>query len=203
MYGVPRETLEFFPLGGFVYDDDTYRKLREKGRARLGLRPDQLLFLQTGKLDRRKKLIESLRAFQAVGMQDAVFAIAGAIGPDIAGEVAPLIHSQPNVRNLGWIGSDHLFELLCACDCYIQPGTQSATMQLALCARCPVLLDDVASHAPFIDGNGWLIRSNESLEAVFRQIGGDRPLLAKLSEQSLLIARRLLDYRTLAARLYR
>ena len=203
MYGIPFETLEFFPLGGFVYDDDTYRKLREKGRARLGLLPDQLLFLQTGKLDRRKKLIESLRAFQAVGMKDAVFAIAGAIGPDIAGEVAPLIHSQPNVRNLGWIGSDHLFELLCACDCYIQPGTQSATMQLALCARCPVLLDDVASHAPFIDGNGWLIRSNESLEAVFRQIGGDRTLLAKLSEQSLLIARRLLDYRTLAARLYR
>ena len=203
MYGIPLETLEFFPLGGFVYDDDTYKKIREEGRVRLGVRPDQLLFLQTGKLDRRKKLVESLRAFQAANINDAIFVIAGAIGPDIANEATSLINAQPNVQNLGWIGSDRLFELLCACDCYIQPGTQSATMQLALCARCPVLLDDVPSHVPFIDGNGWMIRSNESLEAVFRQIDNDRTMLPKLSEQSLRIARRLLDYRILAARLYR
>jgi hypothetical protein len=203
MYGLPRESLEFFPLGGFVYNDVTYKKLRDQGRARLGVRADQLLLLQTGKFDRRKKLVESLRAFQAADIKDAVFVIAGAIGPDIADEAALLIDSQPNVRNLGWVGSDALFELLCACDCYIQPGTQSATMQLALCARCPVLLDDVPSHVPFIDGNGWLIRSKESLEVLFRQIDRDRASLPKLSEQSLYIAQRLLDYKSLAARLYR
>jgi 1,2-diacylglycerol 3-alpha-glucosyltransferase len=203
MYGIPMERLEFYPLGGFVHDDETYQALRERGRQRLGVGPDVVVFMQTGKLDKRKRLVESLRAFHAAGMQRARFVIAGAISPDIAAEVAPMVAAMPAVADAGWVNAETLIELLCACDCYLQPGTQSATMQLALCARCPVVLDDVASHAPYIVGNGWLVREEKDLETIFRQIASNPSCLRGMSRRSLELASGLLDYRALAARLYR
>ena len=91
-------------------------------------------------------------------------------------------------------------DLLCAADVYVQPGTQSATMQMSLCARCPVVLEDVPSHAPFVDGNGWLLKDTNDLPAVFRGISENSSALAPMAAGSLEIALRLLDYRTLAAR---
>ena len=70
-----------------------------------------------------------------------------------------------------------------------------------LMARCPVVLDDVLSHRPFVDGNGWLVRDAKGLELVFAQIRDQPHLLDRMSGRSCQIAQRLLDYRSLAARI--
>lgn len=93
-------------------------------------------------------------------------------------------------------------DYLCAADVYLQPGSQSAIMQNALCQRCAVILDDVPSHRPFVDGNGWLLNENLSLISVLENISRNPKQLSHMSMISLNIARNLLDYRKLAARLY-
>lgn len=200
-YRVPRSELEFYPLGGRVFDDVEYLARRERGRQAAGIAADEVMLLQSGKMGPRKKVLESLRAFIAAKGDHLRFILAGSFDEKLRGEAEALIESDARIRFLGWKAADELGDLLCAADVYVQPGTQSATMQMSLCARCPVVLDDVPSHKPFVDGNGWLLKATDDMAGVFRAISENPAALAPMSAQSLKIASRLLDYRALAARI--
>jgi 1,2-diacylglycerol 3-alpha-glucosyltransferase len=76
-------------------------------------------------------------------------------------------------------------------------------MQMSICHRCAVVLDDVPSHQPYVEGNGWLVRNEEELATVFQNIAGDLVDLNAMSAKSHQLALRMLDYRLLAARIYR
>ncbi len=201
MYGVPVEQLEFYPLGGRVFDDPEYLVRRERGRRDAGVEPEQVLLLQTGKMGLRKKLVESLNAFARTPGEHLRLVLAGSIYEELRSQAEAIIASDSRIRFLGWRTSEALADLLCAADVYVQPGTQSATMQMALCARCPVILDDVPSHGPYVDGNGWLLRGAGDLGRAFSQIAVDPKMVDGMAIRSLAIARGLLDYRTLAKRL--
>jgi hypothetical protein len=110
-----------------------------------------------------------------------------------------MISEDPRVEFLGWRSATELTDLLCAADVYLQPGTQSVTMQHSLCCRCAVILDDVPSHKVYVDGNGWLIGDRAPLEAALAGIAhADLP---KMQERSLAIASGMLDYAKLANRI--
>ena len=201
-YGVPERMIEFFPLGGFVYEDSAYQRVRAEGRTEYGVGESQILFVQSGKMDATKKVLESLRAFSKISNPDIRFVLAGHLHDDVATEAAEIISKDDRIRFVGWKSADDLRALLCAADVYVQPGTQSATMQMSLCARCAVILDDVPSHEPYIDGNGWLIGKECSLEDALMAASLDFDRIRAMSLQSMSLAHRLLDYRMLAARLY-
>lgn len=203
MYGVPPDRLEFYPLGGLLLDDKEYAERRKRMRAALGLTKRQVLLLQTGKLDRRKKLVETLQALAAVPAPNIRLAIAGSLHPEIEQQAQALISADSRVQFLGWKNSGELLDLLCAADVYLQPGTQSATMQMSLCARCPVILDDVPSHQPFIHGNGWPLRNISDLDGILRNIAAKPGQLAEMAANSFAIASRLLDYKSLSTRVLR
>lgn len=202
-YKVPSERMEFYPLGGQIFEDGDYVQHRAHGRVRHGIANDQILFVQSGKMDRSKKLLEALRAFSKTVDEKFCFIIAGHIHEDIASEVEQLIRSDSRIQFIGWQSSDQLRELLCAADVYVQPGTQSATMQMSLCCRCAVVLDDVPSHQPYMVQNGWLIGSLLTLDNVFAQIARHSDALPAMATQSASLAARLLDYRILANRILR
>lgn len=201
MYRVPAAQLEFYPLGGRVFDDKEYLARRERGRRDAGVAPEQVLLLQTGKMGARKKLIESLHAFVRTPGEHLRLVLAGSIDEELRDQAEAIIASDARICFLGWRMSEALADLLCAADVYVQPGTQSATMQMALCARCPVILDDVPSHGPYVDGNGWLLRRAGDLEAAFGQVASNPQRLGRMASRSLAIASKLLDYRALARRL--
>jgi len=200
-YQVPRNKLEFFPLGGDIFDDKEYNLRRDIARNELLLREDTILCLQTGKFGRRKKLIESIKAFNQVSTENMMLVLAGVIDVEIKDEVTSLIEDNKRVELFGWKNSEEIKNLLCGADLYIQPGTQSATMQMSLCARCPVILDDVLSHEPFINGNGWLINEHNTLESILDEINIEK--LKMMSKASYRIAKKLLDYKELSARVLR
>ena len=114
-----------------------------------------------------------------------------------------LVRKDDRIRFLGWKTPDELRDLLCAADVYVQPGTQSATMQMSLCCRCAVILDDVPSHRPFMNDNGWFVGRDLSLDDAFRLAADSAGSLPLMSRNSAAVASRLLDYKSLAARLYR
>ena len=202
-YKVPPERMEFYPLGGQILSDDDYVQLRATGRRRHGVANDQILFVQSGKMDHSKKLVEALHAFSKTVDDQFRFIVAGHIHEDIASEVDQLMRNDPRIQFIGWQSSEQLRELLCSADVYVQPGTQSATMQMSLCCRCAVVLDDVPSHQPYIDQNGWLIGPKVTLENVFSEISRHPEALPTRSARSAALAARLLDYRLLAARILR
>lgn len=201
VYGVPKAELEFYPLGGRVFDDAEYRERRARGRAQAGVREGQILMLQSGKMGHRKKVLESLRVFIDTLGSHLRFVLSGSLDEQLRGEAEALIESDSRIQFLGWKAADELNDLLCGADVYVQPGTQSATMQMALCARCPVILDDVPSHVPFVEGNGWRLRDTADLAKAFREVAEAPGALSGMADRSVEIASRLLDYRMLAQRL--
>jgi glycosyltransferase involved in cell wall biosynthesis len=197
-YRVPRDRLEFYPLGGRIVPDDEYAARRGIERARLGIGDGEILLVQSGKQSRRKKLLEALRAFRAAAPANARLKIAGTLADDIRDEASRMIAEDARVEFLGWKDATGLTDLLCAADVYLQPGTQSVTMQHSLCCRCAVIIDDVPSHKVYVDCNGWLIGDRTPLEAALAGIAkADLPLM---QERSFAIASRMLDYAKLANR---
>lgn len=200
-YRIPADRLEFYPLGGHVFADDEYLQRRFRARKEHGIAENEVLLVQTGKMGRRKKVLESLDAFMSTEGGRLRFVLAGVFDDEVRDDALRRIGADPRISFAGWKTSEQLKDLLCATDVYVQPGTQSATMQMSLCARCPVVLDDVLSHRPFVDGNGWLVRDFAGLKAAFAQIRDQPALLDRMSGRSRQIAERLLDYRSLAARI--
>ena len=200
-YGIPRDKLEFYPLGGRVFSDEEYKERRTRARNSLGVGEGQVLILQTGKMGERKKLVQSLRAFSSSKSNKLTFVIAGSLSNEIEAEALRLIDNDERVKYLGWQTSDEILDLLCAADVYLQPGTQSVTMQMSLCARCPVILDDVLSHQPYVKDNGWLINSQNPLENIFSSIEKDSEILKNMSRVSYEYAKENLDYKNLAKRI--
>jgi 1,2-diacylglycerol 3-alpha-glucosyltransferase len=202
-YGVPSEKLELYPLGGFVPDDSEYKSRREQCRQHLALNERDILIVQSGKLDRSKKLLEALESFHTILDPELKFVIAGQLLPDIEEAVHVLVAQDPRITLLGWQSPEELQAILCAADVYCQPGTQSATMQMSVASRCAVILDDIPSHRPYMNNNGWLVGIERSLKEAFADIASDKVAVRSRGDRSYEVALRLLDYRLLAARLYR
>lgn len=197
-YRVPRGKLEFFPLGGRPVAAAEYARRRGATRRELGIGDGEVLLVQSGKQTRRKNLIQALHAFRAAARANARLKIAGTLDDDIRDEASRLIAEDSRAEFLGWRNAAELTDLLCAADVYLQPGTQSVTMQHSLCCHCAVIIDDVPSHRVYVDGNGWLINDRTPLEAALAGIA-DADLL-QMQERSFAIASRMLDYAKLADR---
>lgn len=203
-YGVPEELMEFYPLGGILPAEEDYQAHRAARRAELGLRPDELLLVHAGKLEPQKKTDALLRAFAAVPELKARLAVIGSIPEEHKAELLAQMDADPRVTYMGWKSGDDLQEYLCAADLYCQPGKVSAIMQNAVCCRCPVMLYPHPDYVEGYDYGNILWEKDEAdMSRVFRQLAAGEIDLAALRRGSVRCAEELLDYRALAARLYR
>lgn len=203
VYDLPTSTLEFFPLGGVVFSDAEYMQRRERGRSLLCVDGDAIVFLQSGKFDAKKKLIEACTAFSRQTTDKRFrFIVVGHMDGVIKSEFKDLVAGDSRISFVGWQSADVLMDLLCAADMYVQPGSQSATMQMSLSARCPIILADVKAHRPYYNGNGWLVTNDAEIHEAMAAIQRNPSVLQEMSARSLDVAKRLLDYKMLAARFY-
>lgn len=200
-YDVPADKIAFFPLGGTVWADREYVAARQAIRSTYGISDDHVLIVQSGKMDAQKKLLASLQAFVMNPSPLLRFLIVGHLQDDIAAAARKLIDSDPRIVFVGWKNAAELQSILCAADVYLQPGTQSATMQMSLCSRCAVVLDDVPSHRRYVHGNGWLLDQNHALEQVLQAISESPQRVRQMGERSHAFAIRHLDYHMLARRI--
>lgn len=203
IYGLCEDKMEFYPLGGNVVSND-YKNIHSLNiRNKHNLKNDDVLVIHSGKLDAKKRTQELLNAFYAIKNKKLKLFIIGSIPDDMKTVLLPLIDRDDRVFFIGWKSGAELIQYLCAADLYFQPGTQSATMQNAICCGSPVTLFPYTSHQPYIKGNGFFVQSEADFIEVFDKIGGNPKLINEMKQNSLKVARELLDYKQLAARLYK
>ena len=166
IYKVKKSKLTFLPIGGRVDSDDDYKKKRFSFRSKFSLDEKNILIVQSGKQDKSKNLIESLSAIHNNNNELIRFFICGLIDKSIEESVNYFLRKDPRISYLGWLNIDQLTNLLSAADVYLQPATQSVTMQHSLCCRCPVILDYLPSHEYYVSKNGWLIGKDGTLEQI-------------------------------------
>jgi glycosyltransferase involved in cell wall biosynthesis len=202
IYKLSDELLEFYPLGGNIIDD----KLRVENalviRKKYNLELDDFIIVHTGKLDAGKKTLLLLNAFANIEDSRVKLFIIGSIPDDMKDELVPLIEGHPRIIFTGWKRSEEMVQYLCAADLYVQPGTQSATMQNAICCGAPVALFPHRSHEPYVHGNGFFIRNESDCVKAIQMAIAAPSLVTKMKNNSLKLGERVLNYKKLAARLY-
>ncbi|MFL1915362.1 glycosyltransferase family 4 protein [Plesiomonas shigelloides] len=203
VYGLKDSELEFFPLGGVVFDDFEYSERRLKKRKELNFSDSEVIFFQSGKFDKKKKLLQSIMAFKNNTSSSARLVIAGGFDSEIEGAARDLISSDSRIIYVGWTNPEELQSLLCAADVYVQPGSQSATLQMSLSARCAVIVDDVPSHRYIINNNGIFVRDDAGLCRAYKQLSDNPERVFDMSRESFQFASEMLDYNKLARRLYK
>jgi glycosyltransferase involved in cell wall biosynthesis len=201
-YRLPDEKLEFFPLGGIIDIPSARAEKRAHRRSELGLSTQDILILHSGKLDASKRTEDLIRAFSAVPDPRLRLVLIGSLAPAIRERLEALLAQDPRISFLGWKPASELQEYLCACDLYAQPGSQSATMQAALCTFAPLMLYPHPSHDVYLRANGFYVRTVADMTEAFRAILADPLSLDSFRRASERIACEILDYRKLAARIY-
>jgi 1,2-diacylglycerol 3-alpha-glucosyltransferase len=185
VYKIPHEKIEFYPLGGNVISDQEIDFLGEKFRAENSISKSEIVLGQFGKMSKSKKIIEVIKAFLKTNANMRLV-IGGSIDESISNEFFNLIESDKRILYLGWLNQDELKKALCGIDVYIQPGSQSAIMQNALCYGRALVLANIKAHAPYIKGNGWLVDPDvSSLLNVFNCINDQRILDMKAKSKEL------------------
>lgn len=200
-YNIPQGKLEFYPLGGHPVSDKEYNYLRNKMRLALEVAPNDVVVIQTGKQSADKKIIETLKAFVRISDPSFKLFIVGSLLEDVREEAFKIIQADKRICYLGWRTPSELRAILCASDIYMQPGSQSATMQTSLCCRCVPVLASIEGHEIYVENdNGWLVSSEEDVYSVLSRISSEKDRLPSWKAASESFARDKLDYAALANR---
>lgn len=199
---VPDEKLEFFPMGGVLFEGSKKMDIRNRVRSSMKLTDDNILFIHSGKLGQLKRTEELLRAFYQVKNCSFRLIIIGSIPYEMESVLLPLISADSRVSFLGWKNGNELLEYLCAGDMYLQPGSQSAVMENSICCGSPVMLYPYTSYTPYYQGNVCYIETVEDMVKCFNDISKNPEKLKIMSEISYKIAHEMLDYRKIVQRMY-
>ncbi len=200
MYRLPKEKLEFYPLGGILQNDESCAIQRKKLIDEFKLSSDSIIFSHTGRITREKKTLELVRAFCQIQNDQVHLFIAGDISEELKSSLWPLIDENANVHFLGWKSGEELIGLLNATDVYFQPGSQSATSQTALCCKCAEV---VAPTESYIDMYGSAVmygQTEDELRLIMESILEDNTIIDIYKERATSIAAEKLDYAKLAER---
>ena len=201
MYKITEDKIEWYPLGGMVFNDEFYNFKRKKIREEIGLSDEEILFVHSGKMNKEKKTEELLRAFTEIKDNRFRLILIGSLTEEVKEAIMPYVETDSRIEFLGWKTGDELQEYLCAADMYMQPGTQSATMQNAICCRCAVMLYPYRSHVPYVVGNGYFVENMMDIKNVLLNISGNPEILKEMSYISKKMGSEILDYSKLAERL--
>lgn len=203
MFDTQDELLEYYPLGGIVFDKNERQNKRDKIRKELELGDDDILLIHSGKMDALKRTEELLTAFHKVKSNKLHMILIGAMDITVKDRLEVLISQDHRIKFLGWKSSEELLEYLCACDLYMQPGSQSATLQNALCCGAAAAVFPYESHKYLLEDSVFYIEKFDDIVKIFDAISTDYKILNDKQQKSFSIACKLLDYKVLAKRLYR
>lgn len=202
VYKVPESKLELWPLGGNIQTEEEYRRTRESRRHQLNVDENTIVFMHSGKMNRDKKTKELLQAFSSVRDERFALVIAGEFLEDTE-EIQDMLQQDLRIRYLGWKSGEELLELLAAADVYLQPGSMSATMQNAMCSRCAVVVQPTDIYRYFLEDTGVYVQTQAELEQFLLDVSGGKVEISKLRRLHFERAKKMLDYRNIAKRLYK
>lgn len=193
-YGVKMERMEYLPLGGVIMNDDQYFLERKKVRSEYGIEENDILIVHSGKMTREKRTTELLDAFAKIKGNKVHLVIIGVGDEFVESKIKDTVKSDLRVKYLGWKSGYDLNRYLCGADIYVQPGTQSSTMQSAACARCALILYPYASHKYLMGDAALYAEDTETIRTCIEQLTTNPDFLNKKKEAVYKIASERLNY---------
>lgn len=204
MYGISEEKMELYPLGGIIVEKSERDNIRKSIRKELNISDDDVMMVHSGKMSEAKRTREILEALSRVKSNSIKLVIVGSIPEEMKPILYPLIENDKRVKYLGWKSGEELFDYICAGDIYLQPGSASVTFKQALCSGSAIVVaPDIKGYDIYMKKTGWYGMTVDDLTSIFEEIEANPEVLVEMGENALSIAKELLDYKVLAARLYK
>lgn len=201
-YDIDKKYVELMCLGGVVDSDETYEKDRKEYRQLLGVSEEDIVIVHSGKMDQGKKTVELVRAFSRIKDENMRLVIIGNILEEYKEPLVDLINSDGRILYLGWKSGEELRKYLNAGDVYAQPGTQSATLQTAACARNAIITAPYNTYLEIFDDCAMYADTEETIYDCLRKISEDNTLLHTVKNECYEKAQEKLDYNQLAKKIY-
>lgn len=131
--------------------------IRGEIRERMGIGSDRFLIVTGGKIDARKNVLSLIEACR--GMENTTLLIFGSTGEDVKEEFTRLTEGADNVRYIGWIPADRVYDYFFASDLAVFPGQHSVLWEQACASKIPCVflrwegMDhvDVGGNAAFLE----------------------------------------------------
>lgn len=203
MYCLSDEILEFFPLGGIILSQEERETARKKLITNYRLREDTIICTHSGKLIKEKRTIDLLEVFENIRDERLQLFIFGSIPENRKSKLMPLIERDERIHFLGWKNEKEMLSILAGTDLYCQPGTQSATFQVALCCGCATMVYPYSSYKVVLKDNGYYAANMTDIRTVLEKITEVPEELENMKKKSIKVAGEYLDYKKIAARICR
>lgn len=216
LYFITQQTKDFFlelftkripenviiPLGSRYYPVDEKNEYKSIVRYELNMDEDELLFVHSGKLDKRKKTDVLIKAFSKVKALKAKMLIFGSIPDNMTSVLYPLINADERIIFMGWTDSYTLAKYLCAADIYFQPGMHSITLQNALSCGTPAVVAPNTSYEEYFDNWQFVCDGEKDLEILFLDLSVGKYDLKAMSQSAYVTAEKYFDSRIFAKDMY-
>ncbi len=199
---IPIKKLKYYPLGGMIFSQKEYIEKRKHIREKYYLTPDTILLLHSGKMNSKKKTTDILYAMNRVRDKRLKLLILGSMDEEVKSIYEKIAKDDKRIEFVGWKSDEEFLDYLCSADIYLQPGTQSATMQAAACCRCALALYPYGNHKRLLGESAFYIKNIFDIIDLLNTILNNYVLIQQKREKSYQIAQEQLDYRKLAAWLY-
>lgn len=197
VYKIAESKLEFFPLGGIIPDENERLKFRNKIREEYGLSENDILCIHSGKMDSGKRTFEILKGFSEFKGGNVKLLIIGSADKEVEEEIKKYSIDE-RIYYLGWMQSERLQHFLMAADLYIQLGSQSATMQQALCNGCVAAVYPYESHTYLLKDKACYIQSAKDITQLLKDISINVVNFSEIREKSTQLAKDILDYKVIS-----
>lgn len=202
LYGIEETHMEYYPLGGMILPETERVQRRQTMREALGFVDMDLVCVHTGKMNEDKRTLDLLEVFSSVKHPHLKLLIVGVFDPKIHDQAHALMSQDARITYAGWKNAKELMDYLVAADLYLQPGSQSATMQNALCLGCAAAVYPFESHRYLLGDAVSYVQSNDDLRELLQRMLVSPHVLASSKKAAYTLALNTLDYRILAKRLY-
>lgn len=129
VYGTPINKTEYLPMGvdDTAVDFSQRDNIRQKIREKLSFNNGDFVIITGGKLDKRKKVLELIKAFKLINRDNLRLLIFGTIQNEIKEEWNELVNTDKDnrIKYIGWLQAKETYKYFFASDIACFPGTHS------------------------------------------------------------------------------
>lgn len=203
MYGISEKKISYLFLG---YDPELIEEIESQNtrcslRKKYGFKQDEVVLITGGKLNKGKKIIETIELFSKIKSANSKLIIFGTVSKDIEEQFTEEIKKNKNIIFFGWQDQNNINELLLLSDIGIFLGSQSALWQQSIGANLPLILSE-QENAFYLDFNGnvlFLDRENSNeLEIKLENLVNNPDKISKMRDICIKKAKKEFSYKTIS-----
>lgn len=202
VYGIRKDKIALLPMGG---DDEKInfsdqKNISSKIRKEFNISENDLLIVTGGKINSEKRIDVLMQAVAELDLDNLKLLVFGQANENIAPQIQSLSQNR-NIRYIGWIPADDVYNYFLASDLAVFPGTHSVLWEQACACGVPCVFRDwKGMHHVDVGGNAVFIQqgSKEEMISVLKELYFNRDNLSKMKSIAVNKAVPMFSYRRIA-----